>query len=136
MSKDKREQAAHQAGDFMRQGYHCSESIVLAVGDYLWGDVNACLLRASTGFSGGIGNSSEGLCGALSGGILLIGAIHGRTSVQQNDSKCQQIAARYRARFASKFGACQCGDVRSANRPCSGLVERAVHLLLDVLEEA
>ena len=133
---DKHEQAARQAGDFMRQGYHCSESIVVAVGEYLWGDVNDWLRRASTGFSGGVGNSSHELCGALSGGVLLIGALLGRTSVQQNDSKCQQIAARYRDQFFAQFGACRCCDVRRTHSPCSELVEQAARLLLVILEEA
>jgi C_GCAxxG_C_C family probable redox protein len=136
MSSNKREQTARQAGDFMRQGYHCSESIVVAVGEYLWGDVNDWLRRASTGFSGGIGNTSDELCGALSGGVLLIGALFGRTSVQQSDSKCQQLAARYRDRFAEQFGACRCCDVRRAHGSCSVLVERASRLLLDIVDEA
>jgi C_GCAxxG_C_C family probable redox protein len=112
---------------------------VLAGGEHLWEQVDEDLLRASSAFAGGIGCTYKEVCGALSGGILLIGVMHGRTTSDQNDDHCNLLAARYRERFAQEFGVTRCGDLRDlgygsdAQKPCSALVERAMQLLLETL---
>jgi C_GCAxxG_C_C family probable redox protein len=95
--------------------------------------------RMTTGLAGGVGCSHQEMCGALSGGVLLIGALHGRTKPTEDDRECQRLAAEYRERFAQELGATLCCDLRangygsSGTQPCSVLVERAASILLDVL---
>ena len=84
--------------------------------------------------------SKEGLCGAFSAGVMIIGALQGRSDPDQDDSLCQDMVLDYRRRFQQRFDTLNCGDLRrvdygSDNRePCSVLVERAVRLLLDTLK--
>jgi C_GCAxxG_C_C family probable redox protein len=112
---------------------------VLAVGEHLWGRVDDRIRRMTTGLGGGVGGTERELCGALSGGVLLIGALHGRTRPHEDDSVCQMLASRYRERFAQEFGTTNCGEIREdgygsgGTVPCSALVERAAHILLEVL---
>ena len=42
------------------------------------GVVDENLYKASTGFSGGLGVTSESQCGALSGGVMFLGILFGR----------------------------------------------------------
>ena len=96
----------------------------------------------ATGFSGGLGDTREELCGALSGGVMVIGALHGRSSRDEDDKPAIERAEAYRARFLERFGHVQCQVLRDTVvkvpdglETCGGLVAEAAKLLMDVLEE-
>jgi C_GCAxxG_C_C family probable redox protein len=109
------------------------------VGEYLLGQVDYWAQRMATGLAGGVGCSYQEMCGALSGGVLLIGALHGRTKPAEDDRECQRLAAEYRERFAQELGTTRCGDLRASGygsggtQPCSVVAERAARILLQVL---
>lgn len=112
---------------------------MLAVGEHLWGEVDKRTLRMSTGLAGGLGCSYQELCGALSGGTLILGALYGRTAPDQDDSHCNEQISRYREAFLQRFGTTRCFDLRASGYgsdgqwPCSLLVERATRILWQVL---
>jgi C_GCAxxG_C_C family probable redox protein len=114
---------------------------VLAVGEHLWGGVDDRIRRMTTGLAGGIGCSQEELCGALSGGVLVIGSLYGRTSAEANDDECNRLVCSYRERFIEEFGTSRCFDIRESGYgsegiwPCSALVERATRILLETLAD-
>jgi C_GCAxxG_C_C family probable redox protein len=114
---------------------------VLAVGEHLWGSVDDRILRMSSCLAGGLGCGYQELCGALSGGSLLIGGLHGRTAPDEDDEECNHRVSRYREVFHERFGTTQCQAIRDSGygsneeMPCSRLVEQAVGLLLEVLDE-
>jgi C_GCAxxG_C_C family probable redox protein len=109
------------------------------VGGHLWGKVDDSLLRASTGLGGGVGGCQQELCGALSGGVLVIGGVYGRTSVDEDDTLCYELVCAFRDRFAEAFGTTRCVEIRDSGYggdgpwPCSAAVERATRILLEVL---
>ena len=113
---------------------------MLAVGEYLLGSIDDQVLRMTTGLAGGAGGTYQEMCGAVSGGVLIIGAIHGRVRPEVDDSRCQRLAALYLKRFGTELGTVRCGDLRALGYgsdgrwPCSALVERAIPLLLDILD--
>lgn len=114
---------------------------MLAVGEHLWGQVDDQILRATTALGGGLGGSHQELCGVLSGGTLIIGACHGRTSSDENDEECYRLACLYRDRFLEAFGTTRCFYLResgygSDELPCSSLVEQGTRILLEVLDQA
>jgi C_GCAxxG_C_C family probable redox protein len=96
----------------------------------------------SSGLAGGVGGTRQELCGALSGGVLIIGALCGRVRPDADDSDCQELAAAYRERLVQALGATRCADLRASGYgsdgqwPCSALVERAVAILLELLRDA
>ncbi len=53
----------------------------------------------ATGLAGGVGGTHQELCGALSAGVLLIGALYGRLTPDEDDGPCYDLASRYRERF-------------------------------------
>jgi len=113
---------------------------VLAVGEHLWGEVDERTLRISSALAGGLGCSHEEMCGALSGGSLLLGSLYGRSDPAQDDDEFQSRVRAYRDRFLEAFGETRCGALRAGSYgpegkwPCSTLVERATRLLLDEIE--
>ena len=114
---------------------------MLAVGEHVLGDVDDRTLRMTTGFSGGVGVAYRDLCGALSAGIMIIGALHGRTEPEEDDALCLELATEYRDRFADELGSVYCPELRAekygsqGEEPCSMLVERAARIFLELLEE-
>lgn len=109
------------------------------MGERLWGQVDKQVCRMASGLSGGIGDTHEELCGALSGGVLVIGAIHGRTRPDEDNTLCRSLVSRYRERFAREFGSTCCQELRdsgyvsSGTTSCSALVEQATRVLLETL---
>jgi C_GCAxxG_C_C family probable redox protein len=105
-------------------------------------DLSPQCARMATGFSGGLGDTREELCGALSGGVMVIGAVHGRSSRDEDDKPAIERAEAYRGRFLERFGHVQCRKLRDevVNVPdglgsCGALVAEAALLLMSVLED-
>ncbi len=140
MDKKISQKISHNAWQYMENGYHCSEAIILAVGEGYLPKVDPLLLRASTPFAGGIGTGKTDLCGALSGGILLIGALYGRADGRTNDDRCLALAAEFRERFLREFGFTNCQALKDnwVGKPgqasCKDLTGRSAGLLIEVLE--
>ena len=96
----------------------------------------------ATGLGGGIGGTREEVCGALSGGVLVIGGVYGRMTSEEDDDVAYALAARYRLCFLAEFGHTQCAPLREmVESPgdlnsCAELVERAARILLDLFSKA
>lgn len=123
----------------MRNGWHCSESVVLAVGDQLFPDKLPHILRIAAPFSGGIGGTQEELCGACSGGLMVIGALHGRIAVNEDDALCLALSSAFRERFKAHFGYLRCKDQREhwigqpGQPDCAELAAQTVRLLIELI---
>jgi C_GCAxxG_C_C family probable redox protein len=135
---EQREQVARRSREVMGQGYSCAEAVVLAVGEYLLGEVDGSVRRASTAFGGGLGGSMEDICGALSGGAMIMSAIYGRVQLDEDRIKSRNLAMRFRERFVAEFGTTSCKELRergygSDAKPCALLVEIATRQLLETL---
>jgi C_GCAxxG_C_C family probable redox protein len=131
---------AKKCGELLDAGYHCSEAMLVGIGSLLI-SLHPQTIKMSTGFAGGIGSTKSEVCGALSGGVMVIGGLYGRTDPKTNDEKCQQLCAEYQRRFEKEFGCVQCAELKAnwVGKPgqerCVQLVERAAGILLDVLGE-
>ena len=116
--------------------------MLLVVGEHLMGGLEVPCARMATAFAGGVGDSQQEICGALSGGLLVIGGLHGRTNVGEDDRPALALASRYRSRFLAEIGATQCARVREAAYApgglgsCAVVVERAAMILLELLAAA
>ncbi|MGQ9583892.1 MAG: C-GCAxxG-C-C family protein [Anaerolineae bacterium] len=115
---------------------------MLTVGEHALENFDPAFVRMCTPFAGGVGRTRQELCGALSSGTMILGALYGRTGSQENDDVVQQLAARYCELFLAALGDTQCGPLRerfqtSSNpHPCTTIVEQAAITLLEVLDEA
>ncbi len=113
---------------------------MLAVGEHVLGHLEPQSIRMSTPFGGGIGGTRQELCGAFSGGVMVIGGLHGRTEVSQDDQRSYDLAKQYREAFLAEFGHTQCEPIRDmflkpdGSHGCDQVVERAARILLGVLE--
>jgi C_GCAxxG_C_C family probable redox protein len=97
----------------------------------------------ATGFAGGVGDTQQEMCGTLSGGVLVISGLLGRTRLGESDRPALTLATHYRRRFLAEFGDTQCAKLREkvvyaadGLGSCAVLVERAATILLELLAEA
>lgn len=89
-------------------GYNCAQSIVCAFSDTLEIDKNLAL-KAACGFGAGMGRRQE-VCGAVTGGIMVIGFKYGRG--ENDERKIMDLAyVKVRSlmdRFSEKHGTFIC----------------------------
>ena len=129
-----------KARAYFKEGYNCTQSVVMAFADVLGLDESRAAILAS-GFGGGMGRLRE-VCGAFSGAVLLSGTI----SVKDPSDRIQRkdnyaLVQKFADSFSRNFGSIVCRDLlqkRSqeregpspsernegwyASRPCENLV--------------
>jgi len=136
------QEVAARAGELMRQGYHCSEAVLLSAGEHLLGSVSPSMLKMASIFGGGLAGTHQEMCGALAGAAMVVGALYGRKSPEYDESKARAIVVRLRERFVTEFGTTQCEPIRARfEKPdtkgyCAPVAERTVTILFQVIGEA
>ncbi|MEN6479924.1 MAG: C-GCAxxG-C-C family protein [Anaerolineales bacterium] len=121
-----------------RAGCHCSEAMVLGVGGLYLQPVPEVLVRASCPFGGGVCEHEE-LCGALSGGVMVLGALWGREAPGINDDLVKDLACQYRRRFREHFGHTLCAPIhdspwRTTAVGCAQVVRDSAEILIDLID--
>jgi C_GCAxxG_C_C family probable redox protein len=138
MSRIKVEQLALA---YSESGLHCAESVASTIAKLFCPDQTETVCRMATGFGGGIASSRQEACGALTGGVLAIGLLCGRTTPEQGRETAYQISAAYRERFMAHFGATICQTLRDnfsttdTRTACRNLTAEAAEILFDILLE-
>jgi C_GCAxxG_C_C family probable redox protein len=113
----------------------------------------ACIPGIAAGLGGGLGLQGEA-CGALTGGVLVVGLAHGSDHPPEREAKDAVYArtGEFVRRFAEVNGALRCRDLigldvsaeagleeyRARNlgeERCSGIVSNAALAILDLLGE-
>ncbi|MCU0241772.1 MAG: C-GCAxxG-C-C family protein [Vicinamibacteria bacterium] len=84
-------------------GYSCAEAVLLAGMERLKIH-NDLIPKLASGFAGGV-SRTRSLCGALSGGVMVLGAIHGRMHPSDGRdiliARTQDLMRVFRERFGS-----------------------------------
>jgi len=133
-------------------GYTCSESIILAISKYL--KIKTKIIpKIATGFSAGIGRMGN-VCGAISGGVMIIGLIYGRLNPNDTEKyeQCIGKVQKLIMEFKNRNGEIECEKLiglklsRSEDRErfkmervkeklCMKFVEDVISILMEVMGE-
>ncbi len=133
------ENVEERAYAYFQSGFHCAESISKAVVELHGNESKSEVQRFTSGFMGGIGATHEDVCGALTGGIVAIGCLHGRTEPCQDIQIVKELAAEFRSRFIEEFGSSNCRVIlerlseRGDGFDCKRLTVVAAGLLSELL---
>lgn len=95
-----------QANSYAKEGFLCSESVLLAVSNFLK-IKNELVPKIATGFGAGIGGRGE-VCGAISGGIIALGIKFGRNTPIKQKTKPYWFAFELLKRFEKEFDHITC----------------------------
>lgn len=134
-------QAEQLALAHSESGLHCAESVASAISKLFCPDQAGIVCRMATGFGGGLAGSRQEACGALTGGVLAIGLLCGRTTPEQDRETAYRISTTYRERFMARFGASICQTLRDGfttddtRTACRSLTAEAAGMLYDILQE-
>lgn len=147
-----KEERVAQAVAYFKEGYNCSQSVVLAYAD-LYGLTHDLALHVVASFGGGIGRMRE-TCGAACGMFLLAGFERCATSGADREGKAANYALvqQLAEAFKQEHGTIKCGELLGltkrdpivsipeartpqyyAKRPCSMMVESAARIFGDYL---
>lgn len=84
-----------------KEGYNCAECILKAM------DHES---NMATAFGAGISRKGS-ICGAITGGILVINLKYGRKSAKEDKEKAYRVALEYINEFEKEFGNIMCYDL-------------------------
>lgn len=104
--------------------------------------------RIATGFCGGLSNT-DGMCGAVSGGIMAVSLALGRNSPNEPKDRCYQTERAFLQGFANRFGELNCQKLihvhlgtlegqaaykdQGLKKQCTEYVSEAVRIVLEVV---
>jgi len=98
----------------------CAPGTLLACMETM-GVVNEDLYKASTGFSGGLGVTTESQCGGLTGGTMFLGLLFGRGFLGRGmdtfdfaQYKMFDLAQQLKAKFDKEYGSFICKNIHVA----------------------
>lgn len=87
-------------------GYGCAESVLLAVCESK-GIKSVLIPRIASGFCGGVANTN-GMCGAVVGGIMALNIVYGRDSATESKEINYQKVQQFQQMFSARFGSISC----------------------------
>jgi|LDZU01.1.fsa_nt_gi C_GCAxxG_C_C family probable redox protein len=129
--------------DLHAAGYHCSETLIRALWPYLLPDyrLDETILRMTSTLHGGMAETMSSHCGGLTIGILLIGALYGRTDMSGDARYDSAIARGFWQRFLNEFGTSHCTSLKQgeptgeASSRCTCIMVRSARMFLNYLDE-
>jgi len=93
------------------EGYNCAQSVLYAFGERAGLDKDVAL-RIATGFGVGIGRKQE-VCGAVSGGVMVLGLLRGRREGEgrENTERTYALCLALLDEIAERHGSYLCRDL-------------------------
>lgn len=89
-------------------GLHCAEVMTKTLLEIFSEEPSIEAIRAASGFGGGIGGSTEELCGAFTGGIIVLGSLLGREKGGESLGRCGELSKAFKKEFLETFGSLNC----------------------------
>ena len=145
---------AEQASEYFKQGYACSQAVVLAFADVAGVDADT-VSKMTLPLGGGLGRLRL-TCGAVSGMAVAYGMIEASSTPDvQNKKEVYAAVQKLCGQFSAENGSLICADLLSGNnlsvtvggvaeprtneyykkRPCAELVYHAAQILENYLKE-
>ncbi|GAB6181803.1 C-GCAxxG-C-C family (seleno)protein [Desulfotomaculum defluvii] len=141
MGQDIITEARNKAGGNFKDGYNCAEAVFLAFREYLAPEMSPDTVKLVTGFGGGLGHAGC-MCGALTGAIIALNMVKGRTSHEEPRDPAYNTAHEFHDRFVGKFGSTCCRvlnqhpfDTPEHLKNCLKITGNTGKLLMEFLQE-
>ncbi|MDR3348122.1 MAG: C-GCAxxG-C-C family protein [Acidaminococcales bacterium] len=135
------EKAAALSGEKYKKGINCAEAIVVTFDELCNLGIGENVRLASC-FGGGIGHAGD-LCGALSGSVMVLGALAGRPRPPEGErASMYDLSKGFYEKFAAANSAANCDTLRKfdfgtreQNINCLKLVVKTASLLAEYLAQ-
>jgi C_GCAxxG_C_C family probable redox protein len=100
------EQASQRSLELFKSGYFCAESVLLAIAENQ-GIQSDLIPKIATGFCSGISRTG-GMCGAVSGAIMGINLVAGRSSPSESIEFSYTLTQKLISHFERQYGSVNC----------------------------
>ena len=114
--------------------YNCAQSVACVFADEV-GVPKDILFKANEGFGAGAG-TMEGICGALSGAIMIAGLKNSSANLDNPDSKAStmKLSKQLVTNFKDRVGALYCCDIKGVDTKkvlcsCDDCIKHGVNLV-------
>jgi C_GCAxxG_C_C family probable redox protein len=144
------DQAAERSAELFERGFCCSESVLQALAESQ-GIHSNLIPRIATGLCAGIARTG-GICGAVSGGVLAISMVTGRSSPEASREENYRVVREFLNQCHAQFGSTNCEqligcrlDTPEGQRffkehnlrvKCAGFAREAARLAARLLDES
>jgi len=133
---------AEQATELFKGGLYCSEAILQVFNKYLDLGLNDSAVKMATGFGSGLG-AAKCCCGSLTGAIMVLSAVKGRVSNNENVDEVFTLTRELHDRFKKRYKATCCRlltknvnwGTPEHHQHCEKYVNGAVEILIEILEK-
>jgi C_GCAxxG_C_C family probable redox protein len=137
----KRSTPADRAVKLFKSGLYCSEAILQVYNKKLHLGLNDNAIKMATGFGAGLG-ASKCCCGSITGAIMVLSAVKGRTSTKEKEDEVFALTRELHDRFKKKYKATCCRVLTRSvvwgepehHKHCERYVYGAVEILEDILK--
>ncbi|MDD4796522.1 MAG: C-GCAxxG-C-C family protein [Eubacteriales bacterium] len=107
----KEQELRQYAGDcFLNQHYNCAEAVLKSMAAF-WDIQSPLIPRIASGFGGGVANTHQHICGAVSGGIMAIGLALGRDNPNKSPKEIAQKTQAFLEYVKERNASTNCGDI-------------------------
>ena len=103
------DRTAQRARELFESGFYCAESVLMAVAE-AYGIESDLIPKIATGFCAGIARTC-GLCGAVSGAIMGIDLLTGRTSKETSPDANYALVRALLDEFRGRFSSTNCAEL-------------------------
>lgn len=134
-------EAGQKAFEYHKSGFHCAEAVLKAIVEVYGNGSGRNILKIATGFGGGIGRTKQEICGAITGGVMAIGFLSGRSEPGDDWTEASKMAAKLKQRFVQEHGTTNCGALLATFGPqenmmrCKQLSGEVAGMLADILDK-
>lgn len=117
MNPNEIKKAYEKGFDFEREYHGCAQCVIGALYEVFPEMRNEDVFRSASGLAGGVGLTTRGQCGALSGAIMVLSQIYGRELGELADPERKRFVA-YRlgekivSCFQEEYGTVVCGEIQ------------------------
>jgi len=126
---------------YFHSGFNCAESILKTFMELYRKEPDPNMTKFASGFGGGIGGSHCETCGALTGGIIAISWLFGRTDPIDDKQKVYSLSAEFRNQFLKKFNSTNCQKIldmmekQNIKLDCKEFTAEAAGILYEILQK-
>ena len=121
-------------------GFNCAEAVFSAFRDSLKLNLDT---KIATAMGGGIGGAKN-ICGALNGGIIILGALFGRNQPNVKVEKIYSLSKSFHDKFKDSFSTTSCFEITkdfewkspAHKEHCSKIASKTAEILAELINSA
>jgi C_GCAxxG_C_C family probable redox protein len=138
MTKEDIEQKAFA---YFNSGFHCAESMLKTFMEMNSKEPDPSITKFASGFGGGMGGTHCETCGALTGGIIVLGWLFGRKDPGDDKQKVISLSSEFRTQFLKYFSSTNCQKIldlmekQEIKMDCKKLTAETAGILYEILQK-